>query len=104
MKKTISLLALFLILISCATPHVVNVIGPNDNKLNCEELSNEIAKANEHGDKAQKAKQMGSPHKIGALLLFLPAIGITMKNVEEAAIAARKRSEHLNKLKEKKKC
>ena len=33
----------------CATPTVVNVIGPNDNKLTCEELSAEIA-ANEYAD------------------------------------------------------
>ena len=42
--------------------------------------------------------------RIGALLFFLPGAGITMKNVEEAAKAAKDRALHLNKLKEKKDC
>ena len=104
MKKLFSILSLFLICTSCATPTVVNVIGPNDNELNCEELSVEIAKANQYADEAQDAKKMNKPHNIGALIFFLPAAGITMKNVEEAVKAAKDRALHLNKLKEKKNC
>ena len=104
MKKILSLLALFLFLNSCATPRVINVIGPNDNKLNCEELSAEIAKANQYADEAQSAKKMDKPHNIGAILFFLPGLGVTMKNIEEAAQAARDRASHLNKIKEKKNC
>jgi hypothetical protein len=104
MKKILPILSLFLICISCATPTVVNVIGPNDNKLNCKELSAEISKANEYANKAQEAKKMNNPHNIGALLFFLPGAGITMKNVEEAAKAAKERTLHLNNLKEKKNC
>ena len=104
MKKLLSTLSLFLICVSCATPTVINVIGPNDNKLNCEELSEEITIANKYADEAQEAKKMNKPHNIGALLFFLPGAGFTMKNVEEAAKAARDRALHLNKLKEKKDC
>jgi len=104
MKKTLSFLTLFIICISCATPHVVNVIGPNDNELNCKELTTEIAKVNQHADKAQEAKKMNNPHNLGAILFFLPGMGVTMKNVEEASIAAKERALHLNKLKEKKNC
>ena len=104
MKKTLILLTLFLFSASCATPTVVNVIGPNDNELSCKDLSSEIAKANKYADEAQAAKKMSSPHNIGAILFFLPGAGITMKNVEEAAIAAKERSLHLNKIKEKKGC
>ena len=57
MKKKISLLILLLFISSCATPDVINVIGPNDNKLSCEELSAEIAKANKHADEAHEAKK-----------------------------------------------
>jgi len=103
-KKLFSILSLFVICTSCATPTVINVIGPNDNKLNCEELSIEITKANQYADKAQEAKKMNKPHNIGALLFFLPGAGFTMKNVEEAAKAAKDRALHLNKLKEKKNC
>jgi hypothetical protein len=103
-KKLFLILSLFVICTSCATPTVINVIGPNDNKLNCEELSIEITKANQYADKAQEAKKMNKPHNIGALLFFLPGAGFTMKNVEEAAKAAKDRALHLNKLKEKKNC
>ena len=104
MKKILIILNLFLICISCATPTVVNVIGPNDNKLNCEELSEEIANANQYANEAQEAKKMNKPHNIGALLFFLPGAGVTMKNVEEAVKAAQDRALHLNALKNKKNC
>ena len=104
MKKILTFLSLFLICISCATPTVVNIIGPNDNKLTCEELSAEIQKANQYADEAQKAKKMNAPHNIGAILFFLPGAGVTMKNVEEALVAAKERALHLNKIKEKKNC
>ena len=104
MKKILSLLTLFLFSISCATPTVVNVIGPNDNKLNCKELSAEISKANQYADEAQKAKKTGNPHNIGAILFFLPGYGMTMKNVEDATKAAKDRAIHLSKIKDKKSC
>ena len=104
MKNILLILILFLICVSCATPTVVNVIGPNDSDMNCKELSSEIAKANQYADKAQAAKKMGNPHNIGALIFFLPGMGVTMKNVEEATIAANDRAIHLNKIKEKKNC
>jgi len=104
MKKNLSILSSFLICVSCATPTVVNIIGPNDSALNCKELSSEITKVNQYADEAQAAKKMGSPHNIGALIFFLPAMGVTMKNVEEASKAASERALHLNKLKEKKNC
>ena len=104
MKKILKILSLFLICTSCATPTVVNVYGPNDNKLTCEELSTEIAKANQYANEAQEAKKMNQPHNVGALLFFLPGMGVTMKNIEEAAKAAKDRAFHLNKLKENKNC
>ena len=104
MKKTIITLLILLILTACATPTVVNIIGPNDNKLTCEELSKEIEIANRYADEAQEAKKMSSPHNVGAILFFLPGAGVTMKNVEEALIAAKERALHLNRIKEKKGC
>ena len=104
MNKIYILLTLFLFTISCATPTVVNVIGPNDSELSCKKLSAEIAKANQYADEAQKAKKTGTPHNIGAILFFLPGYGVTVKNVEEASQAAKDRALHLNTLKEKKDC
>jgi hypothetical protein len=104
MKKILSSLTLCFFIISCATPTVVNVIGPNDNELTCKELSAEIAKANKYANEAQEAKKPGSAHNIGAILFFFPGYGVTIKNVEEASKAAKDRALHLNKLKEKKAC
>ena len=104
MKKTIITFLILFILSACATPTVVNIIGPNDNKLTCEELSKEIEIANKYADEAQEAKKMSSPHNIGAILFFLPGAGVTMKNVEEAVVAAKERALHLNRIKDKKGC
>ena len=104
MKKLLSILSLLLICTSCATPTIINVIGPNDSNLNCNELSKEIAKANKYANEAQEVKKMNKPHNIGALLFFLPGAAFTMSNAEDAAKAAKDRALHLNKLKEKKDC
>jgi uncharacterized protein YcfL len=104
MKKLCLILSLFLICASCASPTVINVIGPNDDSLNCKELSAEIVKANQYADEAQEAKKMSKPHNIGALLFFFPGAGFTIHNVEEAERAAKDRALHLNKLKEKINC
>jgi transposase len=104
MKKNLTFLTVFLFCISCATPTVVNVIGPNDNEMNCKELSAEILKANQYADEAQEAKKSGKPHNIGAILFFLPGYGVTLSNIEEATKAAKERAIHLNKLKGEKEC
>ena len=104
MIKKVTIFTIFLLIISCASPTIVNVIGPNDNKLSCEELSSEIAKANKYADEAKEARKMDKPHNVGAVLFFFPGYGVTMKNVEEAIIAAKERAQHLNRIKEKKNC
>ncbi|MBD1137700.1 hypothetical protein IDH33_02590 [Pelagibacterales bacterium SAG-MED43] len=104
MKKILVLLILKLFITSCATPTVVNVIQPRDNELSCKELNSEIAKANEYADEAQAAKKADKPHNVGAILFFLPGLGFTMANIDEASKAAKDRALHLNKLKEKKDC
>ena len=67
MKNNFLILILFFYCVSCANPTIVNVIGPNDNNLSCEELSNEIALANKYADEAKEAKKMDKPHNIGAM-------------------------------------
>ncbi len=104
MKRQILFLITFIYCISCANPTIVNVIGPNDNSLNCFELSKEIAIANKYADEAKEAKKMDKPHNIGAVLFFIPGYGVSMKNIDQAVDAAAKRAEHLNKIKEKKNC
>ena len=55
MRKTLSALTLTLFLISCATPTVVNVVGPNDGAMTCNQLDTQIALANKYADDARKA-------------------------------------------------
>jgi hypothetical protein len=103
-NKQLKILILFLFFTSCATPKVVNVIGPNDNKLNCEELNAEIIIVNKYADEAQEAKKMTKSHNIAALIFFLPGAAVTYWNSDEAITAAKDRALHLNKLIEKKNC
>ena len=104
MKKKILILISFFYIVSCASPKIVNIIGPNDNNLTCEELSNEITKANKYADEAKEAKKMDKPHNIGAILFFVPGYGVSMKNIDQAITAAGQRAQHLNKIKERKNC
>ena len=104
MKKNIFILLLFIYSTSCANPTIVNVIGPNDNSLSCQELSDEISLANKYADEAKDAKRMDKPHNIGAILFFIPGYGVSMKNIDQAIKAAAERAQHLNNIKEKKNC
>tara|TARA_B100001093_G_scaffold780_1_gene834 strand:+ start:747 stop:1061 length:315 start_codon:yes stop_codon:yes gene_type:complete len=104
MKKIYVLLILKLFITSCATPTVINIIQPRDNELSCKELNSEIAKANKYADEAQAAKKADKPHNIGAILFFLPGLGFSMANIDEASKAAKDRTIHLDKIKEKKNC
>ena len=48
MKNFLTILILsFVLLISCAKPTVVNIVLPNDDKLNCEKLENGVSDAQE---------------------------------------------------------
>ena len=104
MKKHLSIVALLIFLTSCATPTVVNVVGPTDGKLTCNQLDIEIAKANRYAEDAKKEKSMGTGTNVSALLFWLPGLWATHKNVEEAVDAANRRAEHLSGLKVKKNC
>ena len=68
-KRFIDIFALLLIVSSCATPTVVNIIGPRDSSMTCEELSKEISKANGYADEARKQKKW-EHHIILELLYF----------------------------------
>lgn len=102
--KNLIIFTTLIFCVSCASPTVVNVIGPNDSSLSCEELSSEIKLANKYADEAKEARKMDKPHNIGAILFFLPGYGVTMKNIDEAVMAAKERAAHLNKIKEEKNC
>jgi hypothetical protein len=104
MKKVISTFLLLIFITSCATPTVVNVVGPTDSSMTCNQLDTQIAMAIKYADDARKEKAMGTGTNVSALLFWLPGLWATHKNVEEAVDAANRRAEHLAKLKSQKNC
>ena len=104
MKKVIVTFLLLVFVASCATPTVVNVVGPTDSSMTCNQLDTQIAIAIKYADDARKEKDMGTGTNISALLFWLPGLWATHKNVEEAVDAANRRAEHLSRLKAQKNC
>ena len=104
MKKVIVTFLLLVFVASCATPTVVNVVGPTDSSMTCNQLDTQIAMAIKYADDARKEKNMGTGTNVSALLFWLPGLWATHKNVEEAVDAANRRAEHLSRLKTQKNC
>ena len=104
MKVFVHIFFIFVLLSSCATPTVINVVGPNDHAFTCNQLDVHIAMANKYADDARKEKDMGTGTNVSALLFWLPGLWATHKNVEEAVDAANRRAEHLSNIKLKKNC
>ena len=104
MKKAITTFLLLTFIVSCARPTVVNVVGPTDNSMTCNQLDTQIAIAIKYADDARKEKDMGTGTNVSALLFWLPGLWATHKNVEEAVDAANRRAEHLSRLKTQKNC
>ena len=104
MKKVIATFLLLIFIVSCATPTVVNVVGPSDSSMTCGQLDSQIAIAIKYADDAKKEKDMGTGTNVSALLFWLPGLWATHRNVEEAVDAANRRAEHLSRLKTQKNC
>ena len=104
MRKILLLLITITFVTSCATPHVVSVIGPNDNNMSCSELDNEIAIASNYKRDAKSEKSLGTATNVGALLFWLPGMVATQMNANDAIKAADNRINHLTRLKSKKSC
>ena len=104
MKKILGVLVLSLILLnSCAKPTVVEVVVSGDEKLNCEQLENEVAEAQKIKKEAQYARE-STGGNVTRMMLFWPAWAKTLHNADVAIIAADDRIYHLIKLMKKKKC
>ena len=101
MKKFIPLI--MLLLVSCATPHVVDVIMPGDEELNCNQLNIEIAKLDKFIKEAEK--EIGVTWgNAGRLITFPVGIWATYENANKAINAANQRENYLNTIKQRKKC
>ena len=104
MKKILGVLVLSLILLnSCAKPTVVEVVVSGDEKLNCEQLENEVAQAQKIKREAQYARE-STGGNVTRMMLFWPAWAKTLHNADIAIMAADDRIFHLIKLMKKKKC
>ena len=104
MKKILGVLVLSLILLnSCAKPTVVEVVVSGDEKLNCEQLENEVAEAQKIKREAQYARE-STGGNVTRMMLFWPAWARTLHNADVAIMAADDRIFHLIKLMKKKKC
>ena len=104
MSRFIAIFATLIFLTSCATPHVVSVIGPNDSSLSCSQLDNEMAIASNYKRDAKAEKNLGTATNVGALFFWLPGMVATQMNANDAIKAADNRINHLNRLKSKKNC
>ena len=106
MKKLLGILVLVISIIllnSCAKPTVVNVVLPEDDKLNCEQLKNAVAESQKIKRDAEYAKE-GTGGNVARLLLFWPAWAQTLHNADVAIMAADDRIYHLFTIMKKKKC
>ena len=100
--KIILITALFF-LNECAKPTVVNIVMPEDEKLNCEQLENEVRETQKMKNDAEFAKD-GTGGNITRMILFWPAWARTMHNADVAIQAANDRNFHLIKIMKKKNC
>mgnify|MGYP001401057502 FL=1 len=104
MKNFLSALIIsFVLLISCAKPTVVNIVLPDDDKLNCEKLENAVADAQEFRRKAIAVTGNTGKNQAAAIL-FWPALMMTYVNASEAIVAANERSVHLINIMQDKNC
>ena len=104
MKKLLLLFITLTFVASCATPHVVSVVGPNDNNMTCSQLDSEIAIASNYKRDARAEKSLGTATNVGALFFWLPGMVATQMNANDAIKAADNRINHLARLKAKKNC
>jgi hypothetical protein len=93
----------FLFLISCATPHVVDIIQPNDEQLSCIGLQNEVDELDKFIKEAESEKGVNWSNA-GRLLVFPIGIWATYENASQAIDAANQREIYLKGIMSKKNC
>ena len=104
LTKKIPLFFALFFLLSCATPYVVSVVGPNDSGMSCSQLDTEISIAQNYVRDAKSEKSLGTATNVVALLFWLPGMVATQMNANQAIKAANDRTAHLTRLKAKKNC
>ena len=87
---------------SCATPEVVDVKNPLDEKKNCNELEISVAQAQKFKRDALYEKE-NTGGNMARFILFWPAMATSYHNADKAIRAANDRTYHLLKIMKKKK-
>jgi hypothetical protein len=100
--KYILLSSVFL-LSACATPHVVDIVQPNDEQLNCAGLQNEVDELDKFIEEAESEKGVNWSNA-GRLLVFPIGIWATYENAGQAIDAANQREVYLRGIMSKKNC
>ena len=101
--KILTFLSLFTLIISCATPEVVDVENPLDQKKNCDELEIAVAEAQKFKRDALYEKE-NTGGNMARFILFWPAMATSYHNADKAIKAANERTYHLLKIMKKKNC
>ena len=101
--KILTFLSLFTLFISCATPEVVDVENPLDQKKNCDELEIAVAEAQKFKRDALYEKE-NTCGNMARFILFWPAMATSYHNADKAIKAANERTYHLLKIMKKKNC
>ena len=97
------LLPILLSFAACATPHVVDIVQPNDEQLNCAGLQNEVDELNEFIEAAEVEKGVNWGNA-GRALVFPIGIWATYENANHAIRAANQREVYLRGIMSKKNC
>ena len=92
-----------LLLAGCATPHVVDIVQPNDKQLNCAGLQNEVDELDKFIEEAESEKGVNWSNA-GRLLVFPIGIWATYENAGQAIDAANQRELYLRGLMADKNC
>ena len=92
-----------LMLAGCATPHVVDIVQPNDKLLNCPALQNEVDELQAFIDAAENEKGVNWPNA-GRAIVFPIGIWATYENANQAIDAANQRELYLRGLMDNKQC
>jgi hypothetical protein len=95
--------AMLLALGACATPHVVDIVQPNDEQLSCVGLQNEVDELEGFIEEAKSEKGVNWSNA-GRLLVFPIGILATYENASEALNAANQREVYLRGIMSKKNC
>ena len=101
--KFLSSSLILLLALSCASPKVVEIRNPSDEKKTCYELESAVAEAQKFKRDAMYEKN-NTGGNMARMIIFWPAMATTFHNSDKAIRAANDRNYHLLKIMKKNNC